>query len=321
MSPNVTSAEDLPSSLGPAAPVRRGFTLVEMMVVTVLIAVLASLSLAGLAVARGRAKADKTRSTLRKLNEIIVPHYESYLNRRVPFVTTAKTRTNAVNRLVAIRTLMVREMPDTWADVRTSVLAVTGTVGGLPAFLRTGPVMAYAATRAALGAGVADAEGSAECLYMIVSRGSLEPDLMEQFRTDEIGDTDRDGAPEFLDGWADAIAFLRWAPGFSSSPGTPGTRSAPLTPIGNRYSPIQFADPQAFHDPFDPQRVDANGYTLTPLLISGGPDMRPGMAGLQPTDPGWSGLALQSIVSGTYGAALNAIDFRDNITNHDLITR
>jgi prepilin-type N-terminal cleavage/methylation domain-containing protein len=298
MLPNVTSAAAKPSGLGPTTPARRGFTLVELMVVTVLIAVLSSLSLAGLAVARGRAKADKTRSTLRKLNEIVVPHYESYLNRRVPFATTANARSNALNRLVAIRTLMVREMPDDWADVRDSVPAVAT----LPAYLQTGPVIAYAATKGFLGTARTNAEGSAECLHMIVSRGGLEPDVMEQFRTDEIGDTDGDGAPEFLDGWNDAIIFLRWAPGFRSS--------------------VQDGDATNNHDPFDPLRVDAAGFALVPLIISGGADKR---TSVQLTAAGWSGLNLQSVVGAgaSIGAAVvaDAADVRDNITNHDLITR
>jgi prepilin-type N-terminal cleavage/methylation domain-containing protein len=279
---------------------RLAFTLVELMVVLVIISLLSTLTLAGLGVARGRAKADKTRSTLRKLNEIVVPHYESYLNRRVPFATSANARTNAQNRLVAIRTLMVREMPDTWDDVRPSVLDVTGTANGLPAFLRTGPVIAYAATRAVLGPTVAATEGSAECLYMIVSRGSLEPDLMEQFRADEIGDTDKDGAPEFLDGWNEAIIFLRWAPGFRS--------------------PVQDGNATTNHDPFDPQRVDVAGFALVPLIVSGGPD---GRTSVQVTTAGWNGLNIQSVVTvaSSIGAAANASDVRDNITNHDLITR
>ena len=38
---------------------------------------------------------------------------------------------------------------------------------------------------------------SAECLQMIVVRGGFAPDAVEQFRSDEIGDFDKDGAPEF----------------------------------------------------------------------------------------------------------------------------
>ena len=56
--------------------------------------------------------------------------------------------------------------------------------------------------------------GPAELLYMIVSMGS--PEAMEQFNSSEIGDTDNNGYPEFLDGWGRPIFFLRWAPGFST---------------------------------------------------------------------------------------------------------
>ncbi len=297
MSAMAINAVECPAIGTRDVPLRRGFTLVEMMVVTVLIAVLASLSLVGLAVARGRAKADKTRSTLRKLNEIVVPHYESYLGRRVPFVSGTNSRTNAQNRLVAIRTLMVREMPDDWADVCDTVPAVNA----LPTFLQTGPIFAYAATKGLLGTSRTDAEGSAECLYMIVSRGGMEPDQMEQFRADEIGDTDGDGAPEFLDGWNDAIIFLRWAPGFRSA--------------------LQDGNATTNHDPFDPQRVDPAGFALVPLIISGGPDKR---TSVQLMATGWNVLnPLNSVVTvgASIGAAANASDVRDNVTNHDLISR
>jgi Tfp pilus assembly protein PilE len=276
------------SALSPAAQApapreaaRRAFTVVELMVVTVIIMVLASLTLSGLAVVRQRARIARTKSTIRKLHEIVVPHYESYLRRRVPFATGANNRTNATNRLTAIRQLVVFEMPDSGSDIG----------GSIPAHCQTGPVRAYATSAP---------NTSAECLYMIVSRGGIEPDLMEQFRSDEIGDVDKDGLPEFLDGWNRAIIFLRWAPGFSS------------------LSPVQVANATTHHDPFDPQRVDANGYALVPLIVSGGPD---GLTGLQVTAAGWRNLNLGGIVSSgnNIGAPLvNSTVHRDNITNHDL---
>jgi hypothetical protein len=263
---------------------RRGFTLIEMLIV-----ILSSLTLSGLAVARQRARLARTKSTIRKLHEIVVPHYESYLRRRVPFATTANARTNAVNRLKAIRELMVFEMPDSWGDVG----------GSIPAHCQTGPVRAYAAAKTTARV---EANGPAECLYMIVSRGGLEPELLEQFRTDEIGDVDRDGAPEFLDGWNQPIIFLRWAPGFSR----------PL-------SPVQVADATTYHDPFDPQRVDANSYALVPLIVSGGANR---LTGLQVTAAGWRSLDLSSIVgvAAGIGAPVDGAssDHRDNVTNHDL---
>jgi prepilin-type N-terminal cleavage/methylation domain-containing protein len=284
----MSSRTTTPPRVDPPAPraARRGFTLVELMVVVVVILVLASLMLSGLAVARQRARIARTKSTIRKLNEIVVPHYESYLRRRVPFaIDPTNARTNATNRLRAIRELMVFEMPDSGSDIG----------GSIPAHCETGPVRSYATSAP---------NTSAECLHMIVSRGGIDPDLMEQFRSDEIGDVDNDGLPEFLDGWSKAIIFLRWAPGFTS------------------LSPVQVANATTHHDPFDPQRVDPNGYALVPLVVSGGPD---GLTGLQVTTAGWRGLDLTKVVdvAGSIGAPdpNKPNDHRDNITNHDLSAR
>jgi hypothetical protein len=197
---------------------------------------------------------------------------------------------------VNLRTLALREMPDSRDDVCGSVSAALN----LATFLRTGPVLSYARTRETVTTWQATHE-SAECLYMIVSRGGLEPDIMEQFRSDEIGDVDGDQCPEFLDGWNQPIIFLRWAPGFSS----------PL-------SPVQVANATTHHDPFDPQRVDAAGYALVPLIVSGGPDR---LTGLQVTAAGWSGLDMSSIigVASTIGQPNpGSTNHLDNITNHDL---
>jgi len=306
-----------------ARPGRVGFTIVEMLVVTVIMTVLAGLAVAGLSRARHRAKVDKTKSTIRKIHEVIMPQYESYLRRRVPFATSTNARQNAENRLVAIRRLMAREMPDNWNDVFDSPATVNA-LAGSDTYLATGPVRSYAARKTAARA--AD-NGSAECLFMCVASGGAEPYVMEQFRQDEIGDTDRDGAAEFLDGWNQPIIFLRWAPGFSASPGTPGRRVAPLSPVGTGFSMVQFADPAAYHDPFDPQRTAANDYALVPLIASGGGDRR---TGLQIPVAGWAGLNLRSIVavaaqigapvtSPAAGATVN--DYRDNITNHDFSAR
>lgn len=275
---------------------RGGFTLVELMVVGTVIAVLATLSVAGLAATRQRVKAEKTRNTIRKLHEIVVGHHESYLRRRVPYAASATNqRANAAARLEAVRQLMVYEMPDCWADVAASPAAVMST---LPAHLQTGAVLGYASSRPA---NATPALEGAECLYMIVSRGGIEPDLMEQFRSDEIGDTDGNGAPEFLDGWGNPICFIRWAPGFANSV-------------------LQKADAVNFHDPFDPQRNDTAGYALVPLILSAGPD---GLVGIN-LSTGWlSAASLSSLVTTrpTVGTVDGTDDAGDNITNHDLVTK
>ena len=93
---------------------------------------------------------------------------------------------------------------------------------------------------------------------MIVSMGS--PEAMEQFSQSEIGDTDHNGYPEFLDGWGRPIFFLRWAPGFCS-------RRLSCHPGPDRQSNTD-------HDPFDPRRVDQNAYHLIPLIYSDGSNSR-----------------------------------------------
>jgi prepilin-type N-terminal cleavage/methylation domain-containing protein len=358
-----------------------GFTLVELMVVLVIIAMLASLTLGGLAGVRNRAKIDKTKSTIRKLHETLMPLYESYASRRVPgpisVVGTPPSNLQPVNaftvaltdsgiyfgpragkngewpfqvsnapggwsrdlnppvllaksRLQMLRALTIFEMPDSWGDVFPLEFKTPPVPLPFPSsYLRTPKVSAYAAYKQRLP-GRTDAYGSSECLFMIISRGGLEPDVMEQFRADEFGDIDNDGAPEFWDAWGQPIVFSRWAPGVSAG-------LVPPLPAAPKPSLIQIADPQTRHDPLDPRRVDVSGYALTPLIFSGGAD---GTKGLNVTpDAGWSPLVFGTVATGTSllsitrpNAAMSGLvgsldtiaaarDVIDNITNHDLITK
>lgn len=325
-----------------------GFTLVEMLVTIVIMSMLGTLALSGMAVARQRARIDRTRTTIRKISEALVPHALGYVNRRVSTVGIATpsqlqcptcyapsdppgfpsraARVAAWKVLIAKRALQIYEMPDSWSDVRIGTGIGDGVLG-LPACLRTVPVIAYASMRAALIAQSPDPlnprptaqNGSAECLYMTLSRGGMDTDVMDHFRPDELGDVDADGVPEFLDAWGQPIIFLRWAPGFSRDPiGATGSVRT--------FSPIQIADPANYHDPMDPLRVDESAYALTPLVVSGGPDRLPGLNVLS---DGWTPLfaapglqSLQGIAAAIGSPATVSPDaYRDNITNHALIAR
>lgn len=205
----------------------QGYTLVELLAATVIVMILVSLSLGSLFAVRQRARIAASRSTIRKLHEIVVPIFEAFADRRVPLKLwkldpTGNPLTDANgkplpesitererDRLVKIRRLLIHEMPDTWADIPTDLTS-------LPAYCQTAPVRAYAARKAALSAAAFDEYGSAECLYMIVARSGIDGDALEKFRDVEIGDFDQDGAPEFWDGWGQPIAFIRWATGYSS---------------------------------------------------------------------------------------------------------
>lgn len=280
----------------PAA--RRGFTLLELIVAFTIIALLAGLSLSGLAGARVRARIDKTKLTIQKIHEIIIAQHEEYAGRRVSLPAPTSRIQLAQDRLRTIRRLIVREMPDTWADVPPSPAAV----GTLPASFQTAAVYAYASAKFAFGApGPNPTNGSAECLYLIATRGRGDPEAMQRFRVEEVGDTDSDGAPEFLDAWGQPITWIRWAPGFTS--------------------PLQKPDPVNFHDPFDSQMVDTAGYALVPLIVSSGPD---GALGLAPS-PGWDAqpdlLSVVNLFTPKPGSVSSATDASDNITNHDLVSK
>ena len=335
-----------------ASEARRGFTLVELMVVIVIIAILSGLTLSALAGARQRSKIDVTRSTIRKLNDIIIPQYESYLRRRVPLppgLTSASDIARA--RLARKRCLMAAELPDRWIDVDPTPAPP----------VVTGPMKAYAAYKRQLNANAAattwatnsERYEGAECLAMIVMRGGFSEDVMDQFRSDEVGDIDRDGAVEFWDAWGRPIDLIRWPAGFESVIQTRNSaaRPDPFDPAGVSdaraypYSPDQPPNSLPFDQPpttLPAPALPQRDYAVVPLIFSAGPDeatndplgsesgygiKRGGPAG------SWTSvlLATPPVLTTRVGPASvmppedmpgrvsDAAAFRDNITNHDLL--
>lgn len=319
---------------------RRAFTLIELLTVFVILSILAGLTLSGLAGARQRAKIDKTRSTIRKIHEIVIPLYESYVESRYsPSAIDGDDKKKIAQRQLLWRRMRVTlDMPDQWSDV------------AIPGFVSPNTTLGYvpsAATRRyAKQPGTLPYE-SAECLYNIVVRGGFAPDSLEQFRADEIGDFDGDLSPEFHDGWGRPISFIRWPAGFPSV--------------------LSGLSDQAPRDPMDPLGVttdSSNAYdvALMPLIYSGGannsldePTPTGGDYGLVTSrnarPSGWldgvnpAGVGAPSHVPVFFDALSSALGTtrktvapplagavnladpqadrarRDNITNHDFITK
>ena len=270
---------------------RPGFTLIELLVTITIISILAGISLGAFRYARTAAAEMKTKATIAKLDAIVMQRYESYMTRRMPIDTNGLTPAQAArSRLEAIRDLIRMEMPERWSDVINGPLDIYNPLSK-PNFKVPEPAFKLACYQRYLQSTADNTliknNGGPECLYLIVSMGN--PEAMEQFGQNEIGDVDGDGFPEFIDGWGTPISFLRWAPGFNDSDVQPNiSRSWNDAPaIAQRQQATTYD-----HDPFDPQSVDVEqaedpnnlssrkvptGWRLVPLIYSFGPDKKEGI--------------------------------------------
>lgn len=282
---------------------KQAFTLVELLVVIIIISILSGLTLGGLANARKSSRTQTTSLIIRALTEAIMTQYEGYED--------AALLVTDVAGLVKLRLKMREELPDAWNDV--GAITPTGSTG-----------RAYV-TYKSRWSSLSTQYQSAECLYMIITTSGLFPDFLEIIRPERVGDSDGDGAREFLDGWGNPIAFARWAPGFSS----------PL-------SPIQYSDSVAYHDPTDVNGLDVKAFALYPLIYSPGVD---GEYGLLQAKTGWPydvTKALDDPAQPSLGTVVGkspctfnpenkgligapdpdgGTNYRDNITNHFLIAQ
>ncbi len=119
------------------------------------------------------------------------------------------------------------EMPDRWTDITDNPVTMTGSTTMLrPAVSQAylafynsiSTLPGYSATAADGGAKAGNEFQGAKCLYLIVTMGLEESDVMENFNASEYKDYDNTGCKVFVDAWGKPIRFLRWAPGFMVNP-------------------------------------------------------------------------------------------------------
>ena len=250
----------------------RGFTLVEILVVLVVLGIMAGAVMGGMDRAKNLACEARSKATIAKLDHFLAIKMEGYATRRLPIDTMHDSAGNplsyeqaALVRLYAVRDLMRMEMPDRLEDITTGPLPIDV---GSPATIQLPPPGLHRlyALKGTINPASTAAIVSAKCLYLTVMTGNVE--AREQFHPNEMK-YDSDGFGMFVDGWGKPIAWLRWAPGASGD----------LLPGG--FSEIQTADPVNHHDPFDPHSFDGppdiptlNGapykgaFRLVPLIVS-----------------------------------------------------
>jgi prepilin-type N-terminal cleavage/methylation domain-containing protein len=347
--------------------VRPGFTLVELLVTISIIAILASMIMFAMFSAQEAARVSKTRSTIAKLDAILREKWESYSSRRVPITIPQNftSRQAARARLDGLREMMRMELPDRWTDIATkdgsNNLVPSMPISGIsPPSIWTAYLNRYASAYSVSSKQFpTDANERSECLYMIVTMGATDGGGRELFGESEIGDTDGDGFPEFLDGWGRPIRFLRWAPGFSSELQQPTEPFNDANGNGIFDSGDTFTDrngngvhDEGKPDPFDPMHVYPTRnaetpaqtqptFAIYPLIYSAGPDGEYDIYGgvdnyaytmgrnnpfLLPSDlkltPGDPDAPAQIGTPLDIGATANGRDeWLDNIHNHLLGTR
>ncbi|TWT30057.1 type II secretion system protein [Blastopirellula retiformator] len=201
-----------------ARTTRRGFTLVEMLVVVTILGLLSGMVLVALAGAAETAREARTRSQIQKLNEFLMNRYESYRTRRTPRPATGNAIIQARARVDQIRAVMLQEMPDRKTDLFVDHRGLTSGKYSATYARHQRAVEAFTNNEgnwtAAYAAWTAENQ-HAECLYLILaSINDGETSALEFLHDSEVGDTDGDGVPEVLDGWGNPIAFIRWPQGY-----------------------------------------------------------------------------------------------------------
>ena len=230
---------------------RRGATLVELLVVVAVISILAAATWGALQRVTVLARASRTKATIAKIDHFIMLKLESYQTRRVPINTTGENPSDAATaRLLAVYDLMRMEMPDNPQDIAGPQYS------GLSAHRARAGVRQQG--RAQQQRPNKDAMNSAKCLYLTVMTGNAE--ARQQFSQSEIALDPSDNMPYFIDGWQRPIAWIRWPAGCSMYLG--GSQNP------NALSDIQSGNPATDHDPFDPNDTQPTAFQLIPLIVS-----------------------------------------------------
>jgi hypothetical protein len=302
---------------------------VELLITILIISLLAALILGVAAVAGETARQAQTRNVVTRLHALLAEYYGTYKNRRVqvrqPVIdginklastnSAVKGQYLALARLYALRELMLMEVPERWSDVLLNAVPANPTglndarfpfyqdMRGNSPTGRTSLANIYLRRYVAMasrdntltgnpntGAEILANQG-AECLYMIITMACGDGEARTQFGENDIGDTDGDGAPEFLDAWGQPIEFLRWAPGFDSSIQMNANQFLPL-PVSDAWKSAAAND----HDPFDLFRTDPPAFRLEPLIVSPAGDELLGIR-IASTHVYYTGLTLQQLAT------------------------
>jgi prepilin-type N-terminal cleavage/methylation domain-containing protein len=290
---------------------RAGFSLMELVVVMLIIAVLASLTAAGVFAVISSQRVSNTKSTLNKLTPILKLQWNAVAEQaarewdnspatRTKFLTTYVTpiagssASPGLQRVIYVKLKLVQTFPMSFDEVLMPASSSYTSPNMLPALTAykkklqaqgitgsnstTGPYESSALLLMALQEGISgqklnpDDLGNSSLVNFSAGTGTLQA---------------------LVDGWGSPVAFFRWPtantdlnPGSLPQAGTNHDLTDPqgyLTSTSWLGSPYPSKNVTAFasaigYTPPAQGGSGAQSYTLAPLLVSPGPDMALGMS-------------------------------------------
>jgi prepilin-type N-terminal cleavage/methylation domain-containing protein len=181
---------------------RRGFTIIELLVVVVIIAVLMTLTIYVVGSFVTQAREAATQATIRKIQSMLNQRAEAlqrmlkrkgYLDGSNEFLTTGRALANTysisnaqLQRILATKLIYRKYFPQQLSEVDLTLQ---------PTFQ-----------------GVSSAS-SGEILYDFLTQANVLGDLpigTDAFTPNEVRDTDGNGLLEFVDAWGNPLRFYRW---------------------------------------------------------------------------------------------------------------
>lgn len=293
------NAADFPTRLCSA---RRGFTLVELLMVIVVISVLSALLITASMSFLGTSRAAATKATLSKINTLLkqrmaafeVQLDNDYTSGKHKLPSEVAGKDERLQKVFYRKLLFKKYFPQTWKEAETAGI------------LSASDVQTTTST-----AGVEAESESAEVLFAVLTKTSITGQGevgQDAFLASELADKDGDGRKELVDSWGNPLRFYRWPcrlvkpTAASSDMPTPwgNPTSAQITAARTQIPALtsNVADPTLNSDPDNPLGIDLvsglnttnflNDYHIprtyhTPLVVSAGVDTLFGLE--SPVDP------------------------------------
>lgn len=215
-----------------------GFTLIELLIVISIIAVLSSLALVVLRDAQETARHARTRTIIAACTTVLQKKIEDYESRPLPFrMESVLTEFNANipnlshKQHLRRRTVMewiYSEIPTSWSSLQqfpsiysnTPVSAPNPTIAyqwypdwknNFSLTLQSRPTSYLRGLKSYLARNPTTTHEDAELLYAIM-HNTWDNGIRatEAFRSNDLGDLDKDGCPEILDAWGKPLTFIVW---------------------------------------------------------------------------------------------------------------